>query len=116
MRGVVSFVSSLVLGMRSLLRSSEVAVAEDEEPSKLTKWMAEHWKISVGEIVTTVSTVLGVVIAVLADGTVCAIDLRDADAAISRFSQAGDVATAFDLLHRNEAAGNTVRPAERREL
>lgn len=58
---------------------------------------------------------LGVVIAVLADGAVCAIDLRDADATISRFSQAGDVAAAFDLLHRNEAAGNTVVAAERRE-
>lgn len=58
---------------------------------------------------------LGVVIAVLADGAVCAIDLRDADATISRFSQAGDVAAAFDLLHRNEAAGNTVFPAKKRE-
>ena len=55
---------------------------------------------------------LGVVIAVLADGAVCAIDLRDADATISRFSQSGDVAAAFDLLHRNEAAGNTVRSIE----
>ena len=64
-RGVVSFVSSLVLGMKSLLRSSEVAVADDEEPSKLSKWMAEHWKISVGDILTTVSTVLGVAIAVV---------------------------------------------------
>ena len=63
-RGVVSFVMSLVLGMKSLLRSSEVAIVEDEEPSKLTKWMAEHWKISLGEIVTTAATVLGVLIAV----------------------------------------------------
>ena len=49
-RGVVSFVMSIVLGMKSLLRSSEVAIVEDEEPSKLTKWMAEHWKISLGEL------------------------------------------------------------------
>ena len=63
-RGVVSFLSSIILGMKSLLRSSEVAVADDEEPSKLTKWMADRWKISLGDIVTTVSTVLGVVIAV----------------------------------------------------
>ena len=64
-RGVVSFVSSLVLGMKSLLRSSEVAVSDDEEPSKFTKWIAEHWKISVGEIVTTIATVLGVALAVV---------------------------------------------------
>ncbi len=64
-RGVVSFVSSLVLGMKSLMRSSEVAVSDDEEPSKLSQWMADHWKISVGDILTTVSTVLGVAIAVV---------------------------------------------------
>ena len=63
-RGVVNFVQSIVLGMKSLMRSAEVAVVEDEEPSKLSKWMAEKWKISVGDIVTTVSTVLGVLIAV----------------------------------------------------
>lgn len=64
-RGVVSFILSIVLGMQSLLRSSEVAITEDEEPSKLSKWMAEHWKISVGEVVTIVATVLGVAIAVV---------------------------------------------------
>ncbi len=64
-RGVVSFILSIVLGMQSLLRSSEVAITEDEEPSKLSKWMAEHWKISVGEVVTVVATVLGVAIAVV---------------------------------------------------
>lgn len=64
-RGVVSFVSSLVTGMRALLRSSEAAIADDEEPSKLTKWVAEHWKVSIGDIVTTISTVLGVAIAVV---------------------------------------------------
>lgn len=63
-RGVVSFLSSIVLGMRALLRSSEVAIVDDEEPSKLSKWVAEHWKLSVGEIVSAVATVLGVAIAV----------------------------------------------------
>ena len=64
LRGIVNFVMSLVDGMRSLLRSSEVAITDDKEPSKLSKWMAEHWKVSLGEIVTAVSTILGVVIAV----------------------------------------------------
>ena len=64
-RGIVNFVSSLVAGMGALLRSSEVAVTEEEgERSKLSKWMAEHWKVSVGEIITAIATVLGIVLAV----------------------------------------------------
>ncbi len=63
-RGVVNFVTSLVDGMRALFRSSEAAIADDEEPSKLSQWVADHWKVSVGEIVTTISTILGVIIAV----------------------------------------------------
>ena len=65
LRGVYSFFSSFVCGMKALLRSSEAAIADDEEPSKLTKWVAEHWKVSLGDIVTTVSTVLGVAVAVV---------------------------------------------------
>ncbi len=65
-RGVVNFVSSLIVGMKALFRSSEAAIAEEDEegPSKLSKWVADHWKVSVGEIVTTISTVLGVILAV----------------------------------------------------
>ena len=62
-RGVVNFILSLVSGMQALLRSSEVAIVEDEAPPKLNKWVAEKWKVSVSDIVTTIATVLGVVIA-----------------------------------------------------
>ncbi len=66
-RGVVNFVLSLVTGMQALLRSSEVAIAEDEdeERPKLNKWVADKWKVSVSDIVTTVSTVFGVAIALV---------------------------------------------------
>lgn len=66
LRGVVNFVRSLADGMKALLRSSEVAVAQedDEPPTKFSKWMEEKWKISVTDIVTVVATVLGVVLAV----------------------------------------------------
>ena len=63
LRGVVSFVSSLVLGMSALMRSSDVAITDEEEPSNLSKWMTEHLKVSVGEILSVISTVLGVAIA-----------------------------------------------------
>ena len=63
-RGVVSFVSSLVLGMGALMRSSDVAfTTEEEEPSNLSKWMTEKLKVSVGEILSVISTILGVVLA-----------------------------------------------------
>ena len=64
-RGIVNFVSSLVVGMRALLRSSEVAVVEEENPSKLSKWVEEKWKISVGDILMTIATIVGVVLALV---------------------------------------------------
>ncbi len=64
-RGVINFVSSLVVGMGALLRSSEVAIVEEETPSKFSKWLEEKWKISVGDIVMTVAAVLGVAIALV---------------------------------------------------
>ena len=64
-RGVVNFVVSLVDGMKALMRSSEVAIADDEEPSKLSKWMAEKLKISLGDVVSVIATVLGVALAVV---------------------------------------------------
>lgn len=64
-RGIFNFVLSLVDGMKSLLRSSEVAVTEDEESaSKFSAWVEEKWKVSVSDIVTTIATFLGVVLAV----------------------------------------------------
>ncbi len=66
-RGVVSFVMSLVTGMEALMRSAEVAVAEgeDEAPPKLNRYVAERWKLSVSKIVSVCSVVVGVVLAVL---------------------------------------------------
>ena len=64
-RGVVSFVTSLIGGMKALLRSSEVAISAEEEPSKLSRWMAEKWKVSISDIVTGIATVLGVALAVV---------------------------------------------------
>ena len=64
-RGVISFALSLVEGMRALMRSSEVAISDDEEPSKLSKWMAEKGKVSLGDVITGIATFLGAVLAVV---------------------------------------------------
>ena len=65
-RGVVNFVSSLVVGMGALLRSSEVAFAEEEEShTKLEKFMAEKWKISLSGVLTVAAVVIGVLLALV---------------------------------------------------
>lgn len=62
-RGVVNFWDSLVGGMRILMRSAEVYGAE-EEPTKTEKWFAKKFNVSVMDVVTTLSVILGVVLAV----------------------------------------------------
>ncbi|MDE5897173.1 MAG: peptide chain release factor N(5)-glutamine methyltransferase [Clostridia bacterium] len=64
-RGIVNFASSLVVGMGALLRSSEVAVVEEEAPSKFSKWIEEKCKVSVGNIVMTFAAIIGVAIALV---------------------------------------------------
>ncbi|MDE6058884.1 MAG: peptide chain release factor N(5)-glutamine methyltransferase [Clostridia bacterium] len=64
-RGIINFALSLVMGMQALMRSSEVAISDDEEPSKLSKWMADKWKMSLGDVVTGIATILGVALALV---------------------------------------------------
>lgn len=64
-RGVVNFCLSLRDGMSALFRSSEVAVGEDEAPSKLSRWVAEKWKVSLTGLFTVIATVLGVALALI---------------------------------------------------
>lgn len=64
-RGIFNFVFSLVDGMKALLRSSEVAVVEDDEPtSKFSVWIEEKWKVSASDIVTFIATLFGVALAI----------------------------------------------------
>lgn len=64
-RGIISFVLSLIDGMKALLRSSEVAVVEDDEAgSKFSAWIEEKWKVSASDIVTFIATLFGVAIAI----------------------------------------------------
>lgn len=61
-RGVFSFVSSLVTGSKVLMRSADVY--GEGEPSRFEKWMATKLKINVMSIVTTFSLLLGLALAV----------------------------------------------------
>ncbi len=62
-RGIVNFVSTLVVGMGTMLRSSEVAFSEEETPSKFSKWLEEKWNASTGDLLTALAAIAGIVIA-----------------------------------------------------
>ena len=66
-RGIVNFIVSLIDGNRTLLRSADVAMPEDETemPTKADQWLKEKHKIDTQEIFNTIAMVLGVVCAVL---------------------------------------------------
>ncbi len=61
-RGVVNFICSLVDGSRVLMRSAEVY--GESEPTKFEKWMSERLKINLMSVITTISMLIGVVLAV----------------------------------------------------
>ena len=56
-RGIVNFVSTLVVGMGTMLRSSEVAFSEEETPSKFSKWLEEKWNASTGDLLTALAAI-----------------------------------------------------------
>ena len=62
-RGVVSFVSSLVGGTKVLMRSAEVY--GESEPSKFEKFLADKLKINIMSVVITISLLLGFGLAIL---------------------------------------------------
>ncbi len=62
-RGIYSFVTSMVGGTGVLLRSAEVY--GEGEPSKFEKWMAEKLKVNVMSVIGTLSLILGLGLAVL---------------------------------------------------
>lgn len=62
-RGVFSFISSLVTGTRILMRSAEVF--GEAEPTKFEKWVSKKLKIDVNNVLITFSLVLGLALAIL---------------------------------------------------
>ena len=64
-RGVVAFVESITLGMRTLTKSAEMCGESlDEEPSRFEKWLSEKLGKSVENVVMGLAVVLAVVLAV----------------------------------------------------
>ncbi len=61
-RGVVSFFQSLFSGTAVLMRSADVY--GEGEPSKFEKWLAEKLKVNVMSVVSTLSVIIGLALAV----------------------------------------------------
>ncbi len=60
-RGVVGFIESLVLSMKTLNVSAEcLGIDEETEDGKVAKWMKKHLGLSVTDVIMVISTVLGV--------------------------------------------------------
>ena len=58
-RGVVSFIESMVLSVKTLGASADAMGIEDEE-GKVEKWMKKHLGIRITDVVMIIGTVLGV--------------------------------------------------------
>ncbi len=64
-RGVLSFVNSLIGGSQLIMRSGEVYGEEVEsEPTKADEWLQKHFKIDTVKIATYIGLVLGLALAV----------------------------------------------------
>ncbi|MDE7265380.1 MAG: DUF1385 domain-containing protein, partial [Clostridia bacterium] len=63
-RGVVNLVLSMVRGVKTLMRSAKVYGEDEEEAGRLQKWMAEKLKMNLMDVVSLISAILGVVLAV----------------------------------------------------
>ncbi len=68
-RGVVNYIESMMFGYKCLMISAEKSgledIEEEENPSKLDKWLNEHINKKVMGVITAIASVLGVGLAFL---------------------------------------------------
>lgn len=63
-RGTVNLVSSLIRGTKTLMRSAAVCGDDDESSGGVQKWLAEKFKVSLMDVLSIISAILGVLLAV----------------------------------------------------
>lgn len=67
-RGIISFVESMILGYRLLMESAEKTtegIEAEESDSKLDKWLSDHFGPKMMAVIGTVASVLGIGLAFL---------------------------------------------------
>lgn len=62
-RGIVNFIYTMAMGINTLMRSAEVF--GESEPSKFEKWVAKKFKINIMTVITTISLILGIGLAIV---------------------------------------------------
>jgi uncharacterized protein YqhQ len=63
-RGIFNFVSSLTVGFSAINRSTEIALTEEElQPDKFDLWVEKHFGDKATKIITGVTMVIGVLLA-----------------------------------------------------
>ena len=65
-RGVAGFAESMITGYKYLMKSADKALTEEEKEedmSKLDKWLNDHLNEKAVAVITTISSILGVVLA-----------------------------------------------------
>ena len=63
-RGVFNFVASLIVGYKAIDRSTEIALSDEElEPTKFEKWLDRKFGGAGTKIITTITVIFGVVLA-----------------------------------------------------
>ena len=60
-RGIVNFVESMILSVKTLGASADALEIEEEE-GKLEKWMKKHFGLRITDVVMVLGTVLGLVL------------------------------------------------------
>ena len=63
-RGTVNLITSLVRGVKTLMRSAAVYGDDGEEAGRVQKWLAEKFKVNLMDVLSVISAILGVVLAV----------------------------------------------------
>ncbi len=63
-RGIVNLVLSLVRGTKTLMRSAAVYGEDEEEAGRFQKWLAEKFKINLMDVISFISALVGVALAI----------------------------------------------------
>ena len=66
LRGIISFVESMVLSVKTLGASAEaMGLENEEEPGKLEKWLKDKLGMKLTDVIMVISTILGLALSIL---------------------------------------------------
>lgn len=64
-RGIAAFISSMAVGMKTLIKTTEVYGDDiDEQPTKFELWLAKKFKVDIMQVAIAIGIILGVLFAI----------------------------------------------------